>query len=149
MKNLTRIFIISMLLVLAGVQTASAQLTILPQTSLSENDCNSLLANYEAKANQKLGAIDGRDIMGCAIKTGRISMSMIPFFIKYFADFLIALIGLITVLFIILGGYFYIYGGLTEQKEKGKKFITNALLGMVIALLSWVIVNIAISALTQ
>jgi hypothetical protein len=92
----------------------------------------------------------GRDnLLGCAIKTGRISLQMIPYFISYISNFLLSIIGLICVLFIVLGGYFYIAAGLTEGKEKGKKYISHALLGMAVAILSWIIVNVVMYAVTS
>ncbi len=89
------------------------------------------------------------DLLGCAIKTGRISLQMIPYFISYISNFLLSIIGLISVLFIVLGGYFYIYGGLTDAKEKGKKYIYHALLGLAVASLSWIIVNVIMGVITS
>jgi hypothetical protein len=157
MKRFLKIFLIAVFVFMASTQTVYAQLTILPSTDLSEQQCIELLKLYETGTTGSVSDTAGivgygdetNDLLGCAIKTGRISLGMVPFFIKYIANFLIALIGLITVLFIIIGGYFYIYGGLTEQKEKGKNFIKHAILGMVIALLSWVAVNVIISLVTQ
>jgi hypothetical protein len=89
------------------------------------------------------------NLLGCAIKTGRITLGMIPYFISYVTNFFLAIIGLICVLFIVLGGYYYIYGGISDQKEKGKKTIYHALLGMGVAILAWVIVNIIMAAVTS
>jgi len=88
------------------------------------------------------------DLLGCAIKTGRISLNMLPYFIKYIADFALGLSGLIAVLFIVIGGYFYVWGGLTDNKEKGKKTIINALIGMSVAILSWTIVSLVLAVFT-
>lgn len=88
-------------------------------------------------------------LLGCAIKTGRLSLQMIPYFISYFANWILGLSGLVAMLFIVIGGFMYIYGGLTDQKEKGKKYIFNALLGMVLALLAWTIVSVIIVAVTS
>jgi len=88
-------------------------------------------------------------LLGCAITSGRISLRMIPFFVTYIANFLLAMSGLIATLFVVVGGYYYIYGGLTDQKEKGKKTIINALWGISLASLSWVLINIILAALTS
>jgi len=147
-----------MMLVLAvllplGAQTVSAQFTILPQAKINKtvDDCNAYLKSFnEDKIDGLLKDIKQRDeIMGCAIMTGRISLNMIPYFISYFANFLLSLIGLICVLFIVIGGYYYIYGGLSQNKEKGKKTIYHALLGMSVAILSWVFINVIIAAVTS
>lgn len=89
------------------------------------------------------------DILGCAIKTGRISLQMIPYFITYISNFLLSIVGLISVLFIVLGGYQYVAGGLTDKKEKGKEYIKHALMGMAIAILAWIIVNTIITIVTS
>lgn len=93
--------------------------------------------------------LDVKDhLLGCAIKTGRISLAMIPYFFTYFINFLLGLSGIVVVLFIVIGGYHYVVGGLTEEKEKGKNTIKNALLGMAVALLAWTIVTVLINAIT-
>lgn len=88
------------------------------------------------------------DLLGCAIREGRISLNMIPYFISHFSNWLLGMIGIVAVLFIVIGGYQYILGGLTENKERGKKTIYNALMGMGLALLAWAIVNVIIAAIT-
>lgn len=88
------------------------------------------------------------DILACAIKTGRASLSLIPYFITYIINFALGMVGLISVLFIVIGGYRYVVGGLGEDKEKGKKTISSALMGMGLALLAWSIVNIILKAIT-
>lgn len=85
---------------------------------------------------------DRQDILYCAIQSGKVHLWMIPYFISYFANFFIGLSGVISVLFVLLGGFWYMTGGLTDDKEKGKKTITYALGGMVLTLLAWLIVNI-------
>lgn len=89
------------------------------------------------------------ELLGCAITTGRISLQMIPFFITYMANFLLAMSGIVSVLFIVVGGYFYIYGGLVDQKERGKKYLVNALVGLSLATISWSLVTFIINAITS
>lgn len=104
----------------------------------------------QAEADNASADPAGHDaLLGCAIKSGRVSLQMIPFFISYFTNFLLGLSGLIAMTFVLIGGFMYIYGGLTDQKEKGKKYIFNALLGMSVALLAWVIVSVLIAAITS
>lgn len=80
-------------------------------------------------------------VMTCAIKTGRIKMWMVPFFVSRALSFIIGIAGLISVLMILVGAFYYIAGGLNEDKEKGKTIITYALGGFALVLLSWAIVN--------
>ena len=100
-------------------------------------------------ANAQDEAYSGTELLGCAIKTGKVSLQMVPHFISFFANFLLSLSGLISVLFIVIGGFMYIYGGLTDQKERGKKYIYHALMGMVLALMAWTIVSVIMVALTS
>ena len=88
------------------------------------------------------------NLLGCAVNTGRITLAMIPYFITYFSNFLLGMAGLIAVLFVVLGGYRYVIGGLTEDKEKGKQTIMHALMGFGLSLLAWAIVNVVIGAVT-
>jgi len=52
----------------------------------------------------------------------------------------IGLAGIVAVIFIIYGGYEYITGG-EDGKTKGKARIWNAIIGLVIILLAWIIVR--------
>jgi hypothetical protein len=56
----------------------------------------------------------------------------------------------IAVLFLIIGGFWYITaGGNEEQADKGKKTIINALIGVVVIILSYVIVNVVTNLVTN
>ena len=58
--------------------------------------------------------------------------------------------GIIAVGFIIVGGYMYMTSaGSEEQAEKGQKTLTNALIGVVITILSYVIVNVISNLVLQ
>jgi len=163
-KSIVSLFFMVLVVAGLGAGTAFAQFTILPSAGeKSMDDCKKMIDLFEVDrlctiVNTTVSGVtvlncpqgDDRNVlMGCAIKTGRISLKLIPYFISYFANFLLSLVGLISMLFIVIGGYFYIYGGLTENKEKGKKTIYHALLGMAVAILSWVIINVIISAVTS
>lgn len=88
------------------------------------------------------------DILSCAVKTGRVHLWMLPYYITYIVNFLIYISGTVAVLFVLLGGFWYMTGGITDDKEKGKKTITYALMGLVITLLAWIIVNIIMVQVT-
>lgn len=147
-----KIKIILVTLMLGGMFSqglVQAQGTILPKAKESGdanglNSCNNYLV-YFSEHGQFLSNddADADATLGCAIKTGRISLSMVPHFIKYFSNYLLGMIGLISLLFTVLGGVLYV-----RDKEKGKKYITNALMGMIIAFLAWTIVNVIMAALT-
>ena len=47
-----------------------------------------------------------------------------------------------ALLFLVIGGYRYLIGGVMQsQREQGKNTIMYAIIGLVLALLSWAIVN--------
>ena len=119
----------------------------LAEAQQAYNDADSSL--NEASKEVEKSPDDLQNLLGCAITTGRISLSMIPYFIRYIINFMLGMSGIIATLFVVVGGYYYIYGGLTDQKEKGKKTIINALWGMSLAIVSWIIIQIILAALTS
>lgn len=61
---------------------------------------------------------------------------------------LLAIAGLVAVIFLIIGGFRYITaGGNEETAESAKKTITNAIIGIVIIILAFVIVRVISNAL--
>ena len=63
-------------------------------------------------------------------------------------DIALAVVALISVLFLIIGGYRYVTaGGNEESQESAKKTMTNAIVGLAIVILSFVIVNVIANAL--
>ena len=64
-------------------------------------------------------------------------------------NYLLIFAGIIAVIALIIGGYWYITAaGNEEQAEKGRKALLNAIIGLVIILLAYAIVNIVIKTLT-
>lgn len=64
-------------------------------------------------------------------------------------NILLSVAGLIAVLFIIIGGFQYITsGGNEELAERGKKNLQNAIIGVVIIILSFVIVRVISNTLS-
>ena len=71
-----------------------------------------------------------------------------PGLITYIIKQLLLIVGLLSIVFIIIGGFQYITSaGNEEQAESGKKTLTNAIIGLVIVILSYVIVAVVINAL--
>lgn len=123
------------------------QSTLLPE---GDGDCSGSieeafrlgLDNQYVKTWDSLDKETRECVLSLSIKYGRVHLWMLPYFITYFADFFLGIAGLISVLFVLLGGFWYMTGGVTDDKEKGKKTITYALLGLVLTLLAWIIVNV-------
>ena len=72
-------------------------------------------------------------------------------FTGVFGDYLLIIlrvVGLLAVAFIIYGGFQYITSGVNEElAEQGKKTLQNAVIGLIIIILSYVIVSVIINAL--
>ncbi|MBT6068278.1 hypothetical protein HOG48_00825 [Candidatus Peregrinibacteria bacterium] len=87
-------------------------------------------------------------VIACTIKSGRFHLFMAPYMIRYVLELIIGLAGLICTIFVIVGAYQYMIGSVADNKQKGKETIRNALIGLTITLLSWLIVNIVQVAVT-
>jgi len=71
-------------------------------------------------------------------------------FILKIINIALALAGLIAVLFLIIGGFRYITSaGNEETAEQAKAIILNAIIGIVVIILSFVIIRVISSALTD
>lgn len=152
MKKIVNLIVsamIAMSLMITVMPIASAQGTILPKADSGAGgyDCQKLLDEFNSSGKFMIPS-DGDKTLGCAINTGKISLAMIPYFIQYFSNYLLGMVSLVALLFVVLGGFLYGLGGLTEQKDKGKTYIRNAITGMVIAFLAWSIVNVILAAVT-
>ena len=86
---------------------------------------------------------------GCDFQTGKMSFSCIPHYISYLIEAIVALAGTIAVIFIMIGGFKYIFSGISEDKEAGKETIKNAIIGLVITGLAWIIVTTIVSLVTM
>jgi len=128
----------------------------LPGTGKLQEDCLKLLGT---KSDDIIVILNGdpeggteftrNDVLGCAIKTGKVKLYMVPYFIQVILEFIIGISGIVSVAAIVYGGYFYMFAGVSEDKDTGKKAIQNGLIGMVLALTAWTIVNIVIGLLTM
>ncbi len=80
--------------------------------------------------------------------TGLPNDTSISGFIMKIINIALAVAGLIAVLFLIIGGFRYITSaGNEETAEQAKKIITNAIIGVVVIILSFVIVRVISNAL--
>lgn len=131
--------------------------TILPVAD-KELTVNKCLQDYFWQANDDLKKIlkdktkwdtDGQNILACGIKTGQMGLWMVPFYMRYMLEFIVQISGLACVAATVYGGFLYMFAGISEDKEKGKKAITYGIIGMIITFLAWAIVNIFIILLTS
>ncbi len=140
--------------------------SVLPDTgpNISQTDCKVIL-NFvdfnkaivkkilfiEGKTNNSIidgKAVDYSVVLACGIKTGDIPLWFVPFYVRYFLEFVIGLSGLVAVCGVIYGGYLYLFAGLSDDKDQGKKAIMYGVAGFIMTLVAWAIVNIVMSLLT-
>lgn len=70
--------------------------------------------------------------------------------ISKISNTLIMLVGAVALLFILFGGFMMITSaGKPENVQKGKNAVMYAVLGLVLVILSYVIINFVISSLTK
>jgi heme/copper-type cytochrome/quinol oxidase subunit 2 len=68
--------------------------------------------------------------------------------IVFIINIALGIVGLIAVLFLIIGGFRYVTSaGNEEAAGQAKKMITNAIIGIVIIILAFVIVRVVVNAL--
>ncbi len=113
-------------------------------------DVSGLEYDISGKPTSGAGTVAARDTaLTCGIKSGRIPLWLIPFYIVRVIDFLLFFGGLISVLFMVIGGYHMIIGSYSEEKENGKNTIKYAILGLVVTLLAYTIVTVVMLFLTS
>ena len=79
--------------------------------------------------------------------TGLPNDTSINDFIIRIINILLGVVGIIAVLFLIIGGFRYVTaGGNEESAESGKKTIINAIIGIIIVILAFVIVRVVATA---
>lgn len=77
-----------------------------------------------------------------AIEDGTVSIEHIPEVVAHMIGFLLKISAGICVAIILVGGCQYIWGSFNDNKEAGKKTLLYAVVGLIIALLSWLIVEL-------
>ncbi|MFH0776852.1 MAG: pilin [Patescibacteria group bacterium] len=86
--------------------------------------------------------IDGKDAsLADLFLQGRFETYYFACYGQYLIELIIYLGGGISILFVIIGGYKYIVGSVSDNKEAGKKTIAYALAGFAVSVLAWAVVN--------
>jgi len=153
-KSIITLFIFSSLISVFSFQTAFAQAssglemgTLLPQQKQETILCTDRMKDLEEVADpikefKESSPEDKNEILACGIKTGKIHLWMIPYYVVYLIEFMIGIAGLLSVLFLVMAGFQYVSSGLAEAKDKAKNTIKHALMGLGVALAAWTVVNI-------
>ncbi len=95
---------------------------------------------------------DSGMIGGCSFITGDFGFDCIPLYLAYLMRLAFGMAGGFALTQIIQGGYEYALSGLQQvgglpDKEAGKKRITNAIIGLIVVVLTYLIVDTIVSAL--
>lgn len=86
----------------------------------------------------------------CNFKTGDLHFECVPLLIANIVGFLFAGVGTFCLIQIIIAGYEFALGSaLGGSTDKGKQRMRNALIGLVVSVLSYAIVNFLLDSLTR
>jgi len=134
-----------------GNTIPSIELGTIERFSAALKVLNDVLKQNESIAGIKLNdaEITRNDVLGCALVTGRISFMYLSIFVSYALNMMAIIAGSVSMLFIIIGGYQYIIGSLTQNTDDAKKTITNAIIGLILSTAAWIIVNIVLAIVSS
>ena len=168
MTKIIKLFIFTALFLGLSQSVFAQDFSVLPKTGQSRAECLKQLRSFDT-AYQNTGSGGGTtladspynsykrfdwalekvnsglketDLLGCAIVTGRIRLYMWKPFVVYLIKNLSVLAGVLSMLFIVLGGYQYFLAMVQGEDTKAKATIKNAIFGLIIALCSWMIVDL-------
>jgi hypothetical protein len=104
------------------------------------------VAYASGEINTGLSQIRSPFISGGAITSSTDLVQMIAEIIRL----LLIISGAVAVLFVVVGGFWYLTSaGNEEQAEKGKNTVVNAIIGIVIIILAYVIINAVVGTLNR
>jgi hypothetical protein len=96
--------------------------------------------------NEVQGGLQTSGLSGLFGTGGLTSSQSLPELIANAIRLMLLFAGAIAVVFVIIGGYQYLTsGGNEESAEKGQKTLTNAVIGVVIVVLAYVIINVIVN----
>lgn len=99
-----------------------------------------------AQLNPQLIPESGQ-IGSCNFITGDFHFDCIPLYLGYLVQMVFGFLGTICLLMIIWSGYEWVFAGAGGDNQKAKSRLTNALLGLAFAVLSYLIVDTIVSVL--
>jgi len=86
-------------------------------------------------------------VPGCDFVSGTMTAACIPSFVGHVIQFLFGFTGVLCLFNIMIGGYQVAIGGATGDKEKGKQRITWTVIGLIMSLAAYLILDFILSAL--
>lgn len=113
---------------------------VLAQTTAATDQAKTNCTNFQSQFNGAFSWITNSNIDRFCTASG-----LAIFVIQTIISFS----GVVAVLFLIVGGFFYLTSaGNEEQAEKGQKILTNAIIGLVVIVLAYALVAIIGSVVT-
>jgi hypothetical protein len=97
-----------------------------------------LLPNSAFAASNWLGINDDD------LRNGNLGFESIPGIILNVTNFILGLVGTVATIMIIYGAVRIGYGAVADDKEAGKKIVTAGIVGFVISVSGWFIINFII-----
>ncbi|TSC57625.1 MAG: Uncharacterized protein Greene041619_1053 [Candidatus Peregrinibacteria bacterium Greene0416_19] len=87
-------------------------------------------------------------IGNCSFITGEFHFPCIPLYLAYLIQLFFGFTGAIFLAQIIWAGYLIAFGAVTGDKEAGKKRLTSAIIGFIVSVLAFVIVDLVVATVT-
>jgi len=120
------------------LQTALASLFLLSNQVMAQGV---IPATEKAGGNQAIDCDNPVDLAE-RIHCGSVSLNDFPELLVYLIQWVLTLAGSIAVIMIMVGAFQYMFGGLTDDKERGKKTLIYAIGGLIVAFMAWWIVEL-------
>lgn len=102
-----------------------------------------------AGAQAQLFGILQPGIPGCDFRTGWLTAMCIPNFIAHLIAFIFSLLGVFFLGSVMYAGYQIALSGITGDKEAGKRRLTWSIIGLIVAICSFVILDLILSVITE
>lgn len=84
----------------------------------------------------------------CSFLSGEIHFDCIPIFIAYLIEYIFGFIGTLSLIMIMYAGYEIALGPVANTGESGKNRLRNAIIGLIVSVMVFAIVNFIISSIT-
>src|SRR6185369_3776027 len=131
------LFVFNSLILSVVPATALAQ-TVAPPLS-SKDRCEKFKDQFKVGSGKNTINIIGDTPVFCSLSDTIVKV----------INFLLIISGTVTILFLMIGGFFYVTSaGNEEQAEKGKKILINSIIGLVVIIMSYAIVRIIAGTLS-
>lgn len=114
---------------------------IIPTSTTSTNGNAGIDCNITNQGVEVMNPDIANDI-GAKIHCGYVSLNDFPLLVIYLIQWVLTIAGGIAVIMIMIGGFQYMLGGVTDDKERGKKTLIYAITGLVVAFMAWWIVEL-------